>query len=294
MAIYDGNGNQIFHVYDADSTELNFAYNGEGTQIYQKDSIALKVMTYNVGQWYIGGGDNVPADKDADYYALQNGMIQNADADILFINEYWDTFSKTGRTALSLLSQYFPYIETRNGSSGYVGRAICSKYPLSNYTTHAFSSGNDQYYDTAEITVGDKQITLIVVHLITNPEATRWTQCQEFVSYLETLDTFIAGGDYNTGISPDWDSDNTESTQYIRYVKTFLDEGYHSANCADFGFMVTCNDGVDGAGDDWMIDNIITSSDIAITSAHVDTTKLTDSISAKIDHMPLIAELEVY
>lgn len=293
MAIYDAEGNQLYHAYDAEGNELSHAYNAEGDVIFTRTPVNLRVMTYNVGQWYIGNGNNVPSADDEAYYALHNGIIQRANADILFINEYRNPFSGTGRTALSLLSQYFPYIETRNISSGYNGRAICSKYPLSNYTTHSFSMGGIQYYDSCEITIDGKVITLVVVHFITNPESTRWTQCQEFVSYLKTLNTFIAGGDYNTGISPNRGTDNTESELYQKYIKSFLDEGFHSANCSDFGFMVTCNDGVDGEGTDWDIDNIITSSDIEITSATVDTAKLTDDISAKIDHMPLIATLVI-
>lgn len=300
MAIYDAEGNQLSHAYDADGSELSYAYDAEGNIVFQSGDqpptpvgIPLKVMTYNVGQWYIGNGSYVPSASDEAYYALHSGILQRANADVLFINEYSATFSGAGRTASSVLSPYFPYIETRSGGSNYNGRTICSKYPISNYTTHSFSTGGIQYYDSCEITIDGRVITLVIVHFITNPETTRWTQCQEFVSHLKTLNTFIAGGDYNTGISPDNGTDNTESTVYTKYIKSFLDEGFHSANCSDFGFMVTCNDGVDGEGTDWDIDNIITSSDIRITSATVDTAKLTDDISAKIDHMPLIATLVI-
>lgn len=252
----------------------------------------MKVMTYNVGQWYIGNGSNVPSTLDEDFYNLQNGIIERADADILFINEYRDPFSSAGRTAKSVLSPYFPYIEARNKSSGYMGRAICSKYPLSNYITHNFTKGSaSYYYDSAEITVGGKTVTLVVLHLMVNPEANRYLQAQELCDYLKTLDSFIAGGDYNTGISPDYGSDNVNSTAYAHYVKLFTDEGFHSANYNTDGFLITCNDGVDGTGENWMIDNIITSSDISILSAYVDDAKLQDKMGVKTDHMPLIADL---
>lgn len=292
MSVYNKSGTELGAVYDL-SNELDYAYDRNGNIVYQKGQEALTVMTYNVGQWYIGNNSSVPSDKDAAYYELQNGILQRARADILFINEYRNPFSQAGRTALSVLEPYFPYIEERNTASGYFGRAICSKYPLSNYTTHSFSTGGGQYYDSAEVTVNGLTITLVVVHLITNPATTRWTQCQEFIAYLKTLGTFIAGGDYNTGISPNHGTDNTESEWYTKYIKSFLDEGFHSANCANFGFLVTCNDGVDGAGTDWDIDNIITSSDIEILSARVDTAKLTDDIHDKTDHMPLIATLQI-
>ena len=290
--IYDITGNALASAYDIDGQSLSEAYDIDGNEVWSSTPI-LKVMTYNVGQWYIGDGNIVPTAKDSEYYNLQNGIIQRADADILFINEYRDSFSST-RTAQSLLSQYFPYIEARNGTSGYMGRAICSKYPLSNYTTHNFTSGTTTYYyDSANITVNGKNITLVVLHLMVNPEADRYLQAQELCNYLKTLDTFIAGGDYNTGMSPDYGTDNNESTAYAHYVKLFTDEGFHTANFGSSGFLVTCNDGVDGSGIDWDIDNIITSADINILSAYVDTAKLTDGIHEKTDHMPLIATVQI-
>lgn len=292
--IYDKSGTQVSDAFDVNGNDLQTAYDINDNTVFQKSLTTIKAMTYNVGQWYIGNGSVVPSADDEKYYTLQNGIIQRADADILFINEYRDQFSGTGRTALSLLSQYFPYIETRNGTSGYMGRAICSKYPLYNYTVHNFTSGNTgYYYDTAETEIDEKSVTLVVIHLMVNPEENRYVQAQELCNYLNTLNTFICAGDYNTGISPDYGSDNTESTAYAHYVKLFTDKGFHTANFGKNGFLVTCNDGVDGTGIDWDIDNIITSSNIEIDSAYVDTTKLTDGISAKTDHMPLIAELQI-
>lgn len=288
--IYDKSGTQVFDAFDIDGNELQTAYDINGNTVFQKSPTTIKVMTYNVGQWYIGNGNVVPSADDEKYYNLQNGIIQRADADILFINEYRDQFSGTGRTALSLLSQYFPYIETRNGASGYMGRAICSKYPLSNYAVQTFTDSS-YYYDKAEITINGRNIVLVVIHL--TPKSGGNVQAQQLCNYLKTLNTFICGGDFNTGFSPSRDNDNTESTNYAQFVKLFTDEGFRTANFGKDGFMVTCNDGVDGTGVDWDIDNIITSSDISVLSASVDTTKLTDNISAKIDHMPLIAELQI-
>lgn len=292
MSIYNINGEALVNAYSIDGINLQYAYNIEGQQVFPSET-TLRVMTYNVGQWYIGDGNIVPSAKDSEYYNLQNGMIQRANADILFINEYRNNISSS-RTAESMLSQYFPYIKTKNGSSGYTGRAICSKYPLSNYTVRNFVNGNTgNYYDSAQITVNGKTITLCVVHLMVTSEPDRYLQAQELCSFLNTQDTFIAGGDYNTGMSSDRGNDNTESTAYEHFVKLFTDEGYHTANFDQFGFMTTCNDGVDGAGTDWDLDNIITSADINILSAYVDTTKLTDEIHDKTDHMPLIATLQI-
>ena len=288
MSIYDKSGAQLETVYNVSGAALPTAYDKAGNIIFA--AADLKVMTYNVGGWYIGSGRNVPAaEKDA-YYALQTGMIADASPDILFINEYMAQFSDDGTSALEMLQQFFPYIETAM-SGTYFSRAICSKLPLTNYTQHSFSVGNGQYYDSAEVVVDGTPVTLVVIHLIVNPETTRYTQAQELLAYLETLDTFICAGDYNTGISTS--TANPSSSEYEKFVKIFLDAGFHTANFGASGFMVTCNDGVNGTGTDWYIDNIITSADINVISSYVDTTKLTDGISGKIDHMPLIANLEV-
>lgn len=297
MAIYDYQGNAIELAYDSQGNAIEFAYDINGNIVYTSGLNVIKVMTYNVGQWYTGGGTIVPADKDADYYALQNGILQRANADILFINEYRDSFSESGRTAFSVLSPYYPYIETRYGAiNSYVGRAICSKYPLSNYTTHNYTNGStNYYYDSVDVIIDDVPITLVVTHLMVNPEEDRYLQAQELLAYLETLDTFISAGDYNTGISPTDGNDNVESTAYAHYVKLFKDAGFHMANFNTNGFLTTYSDKTyEGAtGWDGDLDNIITSADINVVSASVDRAKLIDKIYDKTDHMPLIATLQI-
>lgn len=293
MSVYDINGVELVNVYDKSGVELEQAYDIDGNPLMSIEPTQLKVMTYNVGGWYIGSGTNVPTSEKEAYYELQTGMIEDNDPDILFINEYLAQFCEDGTSALTMLQGLFPYVVTKT-SGVYYGRAICSKYPLSNFTQHNFTAGTTSYYyDTANITIKGETITLVVLHLMVNPESSRYLQAQELCEFLKTLNAFIACGDYNTGISPDNGTDNTSSVNYEHYIKLFTDEGFHTVNCANNGFMVTCNDGVDGTGTDWVIDNIITSSDITVLSAYVDTTKLTDSISGKIDHMPLIATLQL-
>lgn len=277
--IYSEGGTQLFSAYDKSGVSLQSAYDVDGDLVF---SSGLKAMTYNCGQWYIGGGDNVPADKDAAYYALQNSMVQNANADVLFINEYWKVMSKTGRTALSMLQQYFPYIHEQGGNSGYFGRCICSKYPISQYTVRSYSNEANRYYDSCVISVDGVEITLVVTHLATDSK--RNTQITELITFLSELNRFICAGDFNpVTIS---NGATTEAEDYTNIIVPLLNAGFHCANCST-DFMYTYND------DAWngCLDNIVTSSNIQIESAYVDTTKLTDSIVDKVDHMPLIANL---
>lgn len=286
MPVYDGLGAELSAVYDGYGNEINFAYDGEGNQIYQKAPLDLKVMQYNTGNWYIGSGTNVPSDKEAEYYALQNGIIQSESADILCLNEYWNQFS-ANRTALSLLNQYYPYIEIRDGDTQYYGHAICSKYPIESYVTNAYSTDLRRYYDKALINVNGKRINVICTHLSPSSHTLREVEARELFDYAETLDNFIICGDFNIPVTSVTDS------EYIAEYKQFVDAGCHLANGGNFGFMVTCSDEPTGT---WTgcIDNIITSANINITDAYVDTTKLTDAIADKVDHMPVIAELVIY
>ena len=291
MAIYDAGGISLNAAYDADGTGLNSAYDASGNEIWSAappPPFSLKVMEYNVGEWYIGNASIVPADKDAEYYALQNGMIASADPDIMLICENRQNFSQAGRTTLSVLSPYFPYIH-QQGNSGYMSRAICSKYPISNYATHDFGDGRDNYYDTCTVTIDGKEITLVVTHLLysSGSQTVKLAQFATLMNYLATLDSFICGGDLNQ-----LDCKSTSGSDYTNMIVPILEAGYHCANCSDLGFLITYSDEPNGSWNG-CLDNIITSSDISITSAYVDTTKLADNIADKVDHMPLIAELTI-
>lgn len=287
MAIYDLQGNSQNSAYSL-TEELNVAYDIDGNIIFRKQSPAtIKVMSYNVGQWYYGSGDNVPADKDSAYYALQNAMIQNADADVVFLVEYWKLFSKTGRTALSLLEQYYTYIHEQGGESGYFGRCICSKYPITNYTVHTYS-GTSRYYDSCNITINGTVITLVVTHLDTSNA--RFTQITELINYLSTLNSFVCAGDFNTLTITG--TVTTDATDYTNIIVPLLNAGFHCANCSNHGFLVTYSDEPTGTYVG-CLDNIVTSENIQIISASVDTTKLTDGLTERTDHMPLIATLTI-
>lgn len=290
MAIFDINGNSLSKIYDKDATEINSAYDINGNPL--KSLIILKVMTYNVGSWYDGNHDNVPADKDSSYYALQNGMIQQNDPDILCIEEYTKQFSKLPRTAISLLEQYFPYIHEQGGDSSTdtSGRCICSKYPITDYTTHQYSqSGSPRYYDTCTITINEVPITVVVTHLNYNADSdtARIAQLNELITYLQTLERFVSCGDYNM-----LHCKSTSDEDYLSMMIPLLNAGFHCANCTDFGFLETYSDQpiktYTGC-----LDNIVTSANIGITDAYVDETKLTDGLADKTDHMPLVADIVV-
>ena len=295
MSIYDINGQTISDAYDVDGQSLDYAYDVEGEEVFRKAPLSLKLMTYNVGQWYLGNHDNVPSSLDAEYYALQNGMIQSQDADILFLEEYTLQFSKTGRTALSLLQQYYPYIHERGisnpSSSSGAYCCLCSKYPISNYVHHNFADGYGMYYDTCTITIGNIEVFAVITHFywVMNSEAAtavRVAEAQQILNAISGKQYVILAGDFNT-----FDFFSTSSADYA-VMKVFLDAGYSIANGGAFGFLRTWTDQTT-ATDMLCLDNIVVTPNITFDDVYTDTTKLTDSIVEKVDHIPLVAEVTI-
>lgn len=289
--IYNVNGETFSPAYNVSGENIIAAYNVSGNQVFPNGKL-LKVMTYNVGGWYIGSGANVPTTYDSQYYALQNAIIGGQNADILCIEEYWNNFS-SNRTARSLLEQYYPYIEARNGNTTYFGRAICSKYPITSYTQHLFTGEAKRYYDTATINVDGTSVSVLVTHLGLTTEE-RVTQAAELRTYIETLDNVILCGDFNTAYAMGTSGEDSE--EYTTVWLPFINAGYHLANCSD-------ENGFHGTywkygQSKWLnLDNIVTSANISILSVSTDQTKVTNPVSADPnwirDHIPLVAEIAV-
>ena len=285
MSIYSLSGVVLDNAHNAVGDSLPKAYDISGNMVFSLEPMQLKVMTYNVGSWYDGSHNVVPADKDSVYYALQSGMIQQNNPDIMLMNEYTKNFSKTGRTAKSLLEQYFPYVREQGGDSDTVvsGRCIASKYPISDYTVRNYTDGG-YYYDSCTITVNSTPINLIVTHLHWNDRNKRSSEIDTILALANGFDKCIIAGDMNT-----LDCRDTDGEDYF-LIEKFLTAGYRCANCTSFGFMDTYED------NGWVgcLDNIVVSSNIEILSAYVDETKLSDSITDKTDHMPFIATINIY
>lgn len=290
MAIYNKDGTELASAYDATGIELDEAFSADGSSVFIKDR-TIKVMTYNVGTWYDGKHDNVPAAQDADYYALQRGMLEQNDADIVCMEEYCKQFSKAGRTAISLLQEFYPYVYETGGDSPTAspanGRCIASKYPITNYTVRNFSDGSSLYYDTCTITVKGIPINVMVTHLHWDNRSKRTSEMSTIMGVLSGFSRFILCGDFNTA-----DCYDTSGADYTAVIQQLVSEGYNLANCGDFGFKITYSSYPDN---NWtaVLDNIVTSSNITILNVAVDETKLNDNLTERIDHMPLVATLQI-
>lgn len=286
MAVYDINGNPIQTIYNVDGEGIPNCYDINGNPLIMPTSI--KVMTYNVGGWYEGTGTNVPANKKEAMYALQTGMIEDNDPDILIIQEYLANFSADGTSALTMLQSLFPYVHTKT-SGTYYGRAICSKYPITNYVERYYTNDSNRYFDSCTITINGIPITVVDTHLGLTPED-RAPQITELIGYLSILNRFLCGGDYNTPHSSlGTPIDKTE-------IQSFITAGFNLANCSTLGDFITSENDLDPQTWKGWIDNISSSENMIPASAYVDEAKLTaysDGLIDKIDHMPFVVTYQV-
>lgn len=296
MAIYNKSGVQIYSAYKKDGTPVRQAYDRHGNLVFNgEDGEHLKVMQYNVGGWYNGTGQSVPSAYDAPYYALQNGILQRHDPDILCIEEYRTQFTTGGRTAQSMLSQYFQYIEERQGTTAYYGHAVCSKYPILSYTENHYANDTARYYGLAVIDMDGTTLNVIVTHLSTDGEK-RPAQSLELLNYANTLTNVIVAGDFNLHCHSKTDVFPVNGMVEWESYAPWVNAGYHLANNDDtFGFIDTM---YNSTYEWWYgLDNIIVSRNILIDSVYTDRTKVTDPITSDpnwlIDHIPIIAEITI-
>lgn len=289
MAIYDKNGNEIFAVYDKSGNPLSQAFNKDGEVIYPTD-VRLKVMTYNV-QWFTGINSQ---------QTMQDIIINGNEPDIIGFQE----ISKNGTIPTvgnNVLTNY-NYKQLSNHVN-YI--AFASKIPMSNIITADFENQSDleasQYNETraymvADIEVNGKTVKWLNTHLCVLERVVRFAQFEEL---LDIADGYISQG-YPVIMTGDFNSTNalsTEGVDYINMYKLCVDKGYNLANCTtERGFTKTCSalTTASSLSDlEKALDNIIVSSDITILSVVFDTTKFSYLNGSPIDHIPIIATLQV-
>jgi len=286
--IYDKSGNQINAVYSLNGNQSEQAYDISGNNVFSHGHV-LKIMSYNVGQWYIGNSNKVPTEKKSVYYDLQHGIFENNPVDILFLQEYLDQWCDDGSYATTdFIDDFFNNQEVTT-PTGYIGHSICAKdHELLDYATHAFSANRSSYpsFETAKITIGGKTINVINTHNDFQIDYQR-INVTELLAAVADMEYFILAGDFNIDLAVE----ETTGNQYQNSVKRFIDAGYHVGNCV-VGWIRTYF-GTSSTTGGKFTDQIVTSANIQIENVYADTSKLTDPIGDKIDHLPLIAELRI-
>ena len=280
--IYNKNGNALTSAYNVSGDSLESVYDLNGNAVYQR---VLKVMTYNV-QWF----QNFNSQQ-----TMQELIINSNDADIIGIQEISKngTIPSLGQTVLSgygykQLSSHKNYM------------ALASKKQFSNYSTADFQ--NQDAYDASEynetrayqkctINVGGIPIVWINAHLCFHDASVKAAQMMELLTIAEQNDYCIITGDFNSYCLA------VSDTDYVSMYKPFVDAGYNLANCTEEkGFTKTWTDSAvatSTAEMTYATDNIITSANINIMSVKYDSTKFSYLDGHAIDHIPVIAELQV-
>lgn len=284
MEIYDKNGNSLPACYGKDGSALSAAYDVNSTQIWTSAPPTIKVGTYNVGDWGWGAG-LPPVDDKETYLALQNTLFAEIDVDICAMQEWSASFCSDGTKSNVVTDKYFEYLQGQTYWA--IGSNIAfDGFQVMNYTTCS-PGGDYAKYEKAYFEISGRRVCLINCHFST-AQSMQEAQAAEILTVAREEEYCIVCGDWNTVIHSMTDTD------YTVMVKPYIDAGFTDANCGEFGIFPTYY-GTSNPQADYRpaTDHIIVSSNITITNAYVNTTKLTDDIDAKIDHVPLIAELTI-
>lgn len=281
MAIYSSSGTELVTVYNSAGVQLPRAYNASGEEVFPANPY-LRVMTYNVQRWLWGNAVKATQDE-----AFANN------ADIVGIQEWGYSSSLTieGQNCVDYIaSKGYPNISITSLDVNH--KAVASKYPMSDYTETVFSvSRETRSYTKAYFVYKGVRIAFFNAHLdYAKNDTYKFQQAAELLAAVENEDFFILTGDFNTTCS-----DKSE-TEYQSIVQPFVDAGYNVANSPDGeDLIMTYFEGntVEEATSIRPTDNIITSPNIRFVNLFVDDYKLHHDSGYVIDHIPLIADLEL-
>lgn len=240
----------------------------------------FSIMCYNVGLWYNGSGSSVPTEDYERFLALHESIIDRYAPDILCVQEHRDEIS-VGKSAFKNLLEsryhFFPAYQI----GAYDGKAICTSRSLSDAENILFvqtEGGLTRNYEKAYVYLNGRKVCVISAHLSMN-EATCANNIEQLLADVQDEDYVIICADTNI------DANAPNSAIYQSTLKQFTDAGYVLAND---GSLKTY------PKNQTAIDNIIVSSNITIKSALVDTQKIDELAIDDVDHLPLVAYIELF
>lgn len=254
----------------------------------------LRVMTFNVGDWYIGSHTRVPSEKVDTYLNIHRHIMETQSPDIAVFQEYWHYFDTNNTiTAKSVLDPYFSDIKEEWPYDGY-GHGMASKsYVLEDYKHYRFdawaSTVWDYGFERAYIHINGKRICIINTWVEAGDLYfdERASQLNQILEYVASEPYFIIMGDFNIDCP-----DGPTGVYYNTYIKPFVDAGHTVCNNAvldgTFRHYLTYYR-LDGTSE--ALDQIITSSNITVANIFIDRTKLDDLVDDKVDHVPFLADL---
>lgn len=288
MAVYNKAGIVAQIIYVMSGNLLSDAYYLDGVQVFPDGPQTLKVMSYNV-QYF---------KKINSQQTMLTEIANKYNADIIGLQE----LASYSLSTIPVAGQVFLTNYPNRNLSGHINKLMLAtkSIVLSNVVYADFINQDPedmtQYNETrayikGEFSVGGKTITIINTHLCLLTTSVKWQQMEEIFALAEQCEYVIITGDFNQY------SNDASGDDFVHMFKPFLDAGYNLANCSpDFGFIKTASNLTTAETlDDLQAppDNIIVSGNINIVDAIVDDTKLSYLDGNPIDHVPIIAVLEI-
>ena len=280
---------QLCELTKLDGYPISDAVSVEGVLLNPvPDELKLTLMSYNCGGYYLGSGTNVPTEYMPQFEQILRTIVSKNNCDVMCIQEHHHNFSGDV-TAESILSDYYDSFFENGGNTQYGGRLTATRKAVSSNSYWSFSEqGGQGNCLEIVINVAGKDVHILSVHLDWQDQSRQELQAQELIQWASDKEYFVICGDLNSVCR------GTQDLDYITVIKPFLDAGYNSANCSKFGFIPTFYK-VGDNGDRSSLDQIITSSNIAIRRVWTDKTKYGNSdVGGSIDHLPLCAEIVIY
>lgn len=270
MSLYDINGNVLSSASDVNGNSIPTGYDINGNP-NTFNSPYLTVMTYNVQYW--GGRNGMEA--------VISDIFMNNKPDLVGCQECPNDGT--------IMPRFM------RGSWGGTGTKsplrVFYNIPCTDRSMKIYDSiSGDEYrgYMKFKINVAGKDITVFNTHIEVLGTTQHYSQPAELLAAMNQEEYVIALGDFNV------ETHSKTGNEYPQACKPFIDAGYNLCNWTDeTGFVDTWFGGSTPTGYICPCDNIITSPNIDVLDIVYDDTKLLFDNGQAIDHIPVIARLEV-
>ena len=288
--VYGIDGTSLNAIYNMDGTGISIAYDVENNIVFALAD-SLIVMTYNY-QW---------CTKINSQLTMQQAIISEYEPDIIGLQEAAAN-NKSSNVFPSLADQFLSGYEKRLSTECTNRNGIASKIPFTDLQTIKYAQNDDEDWDYQKCYItlpSGRKIAWYNTHLTWKHDdetyLRKYAQAQELLADAETerLSTpyIIITGDFNMYGLDD------ESANYIGVGKPFADAGYVLVNWNDdAGFVKTYTGQTAPASLSdftYPCDNIIVTPNIDVVNVTFDLTKLSYLDGNPIDHIPIIAELQI-
>ena len=231
----------------------------------------IKLMTFNVGQFY-NGTTRCPDNEVDAQISRYKALITKYQPDFICTQET-PKYVNVGNSVLGSSffdERYSHYVCTGGDIGSAMGLAYITNCNLVDIEQRALS--NDRPYTKAYTHINGIKVAIYNTHLSFENQETRAPQIAELLAEVQTEEYAIIFGDFNTG--------NVNGG--VSELTPFIDAGYKLGNLGALGNLSTCVNG-------GRTDNIIVSPNITLCKAEVED-ELFESLN---DHRPFVLTVEI-